>query len=357
MNYLSVAHLMTLRLAIFGTLLLTYQLISAQLGGNAVNTILEIPTSARVASLGGNQIAVMDNDLNLGVYNPALLNPLMDQQVALSYLDWFSDINMGFASYSMHLDSLRTTFAATVLFADYGSFVRTDATGTELGSFRAGDYSFGISAGHQIDSLFSLGAGLKYIYSAYDTYSASGLALDVGGIYTHPNKLLTVAAMIRNIGYQVDGFTDEREDLPLNVQIGTTYKFKYAPFRLGLILDNLQKWDLTFDDPNASVQIDPTTGEVIEEEFTTFDIALRHVIINNEILLSDNFMLRVGYNFRRRAELAFDTKPGAVGLTYGIGLRLSKFHISYGRASYHLAGASNTFTIALRFQDFNPSSN
>jgi hypothetical protein len=348
---------MTLRLALLFILLVQVGMTHAQLGGSAVNTILEIPSSARVSSLGGNQIAVMDNDLNLGVYNPALLNPLMSNQVAFSYLDWFSDINMGFASYSKHFDSLKTTFAATVLFADYGSFIRTDPTGTELGSFRAGDYSLGISAGHQIDTLFSVGAGLKYIYSSYDTYTSSGVALDLGGIYTHPNKLFTVAAMIRNIGYQVDGFTDEREDLPLNIQLGTTYKFKYAPFRLGLILDNLQKWDLTFEDPNDAVQIDPTTGEVIQEEFTTLDKALRHVIINNEIILSDNFNIRVGYNFRRRAELAFDTKPGGVGLTYGVGLRLSKFHISYGRASYHLAGASNTFTIALRFQEFNRSSN
>lgn len=329
----------------------------AQLGGGAVNTVLEIPSSARVAALGGNQIAVLDNDLNLGVYNPALLNPLMSEQVALSYLNWFSDINMGFVSYAKHFDSLRTTFAATVLFADYGSFVRTDPTGTELGSFSAGDYTLGISAAQQIDSIFSIGVGVKYIFSSYDTYSASGIALDVGGIYTHPNGLFTVAAMLRNMGYQVDGFSEEREDLPFNVQFGTTYKFKYAPFRLGLIFENLQKWDLTFEDPNASVQIDPTTGEVIQEEFTTIDKALRHVIINNEIILSDNFNIRIGYNFRRRAELAFDTKPGAVGLTYGLGLRLSKFHLSYGRAQYHLAGTSNTFTVALRFQDFKRAGN
>ena len=344
-------------LALFSLCFLLVGDCEAQLGGSSVNTVFDVPSSARISALGGNQIAVMDNDLNLGVFNPALLNPSMADQVTLSYLDWFSDINMGLASYAKHFDSLKTTFAATVQFVDYGSFQRTDPTGLELGTFSAGDYVVSIGAAQQFDSIFSIGASIKYMYSAYDSYSASGVAVDIGGVYAHKNGLFTIAAMLRNVGFQVNGFTEEKEDLPFNVQLGTTYKLKHAPFRLGLILENLQKWDLTFEDPNASVQIDPTTGQIIREEFTTADKLLRHVIINNEVILSENFMLRVGYNFRRRAELAFDNKPGGVGLSYGIGLRLKKFHLSYGRASYHLAGASNTFTVALRFEDFKRTGN
>ena len=66
--------------------------IFCQIGGTAVNSVLDIPSSARVAALGGNQIAVYDDDLNLGIYNPALLNKGMANQLTLSYLDWFSDI-------------------------------------------------------------------------------------------------------------------------------------------------------------------------------------------------------------------------------------------------------------------------
>jgi hypothetical protein len=41
-----------------------------------------------------------------------------------------------------------------------------------------------------------------------------------------------------------------------------------------------------------------------------------------------------------------------VGLSFGVGLRVSKFHISYGFSQLHLAGISNTITLALRFADF-----
>lgn len=325
---------------------------SAQLGGSAVNSVLDVPSSARVAALGGNQIAVYDNDLNLGIYNPALLNKSMADQVSLSYLDWFSDISLGNVAYARHYDSINTTFSASVFYADFGTFNRTDETGMSLGTFSVGEYAIALSAAQQIDSIFSLGATVKYIFSSYDSYSASGVALDAGGVYMHPNKLLTIAAMLRNIGYQIDSFSEEREKLPFNAQLGLTYKLKHAPFRLGLILENLQKWDLSYDDPNEPAQIDPNTGQAIISTPTVVDKALRHIVVNNEIILSNNFMLRVGYNFRRRAELAVDVKPGSVGLTYGLGIRLKKLHLSYGRGAYHIGGIPNNFTLALRFADF-----
>ena len=34
------------------------------------------------------------------------------------------------------------------------------------------------------------------------------------------------------------------------------------------------------------------------------------------------------------------------------GLRVSRIHLSYGFAQYHLAGISNTVTLAARFSDF-----
>ena len=134
--------------------------------------------------------------------------------------------------------------------------------------------------------------------------------------------------------------------------MGVTYKFKHAPFRLGLMLEQLQQWDLTYEDPNAAVQIDPTTGQPIEAKTTTARKALLHCVPSAEILLSRNFMLRVAYNLRRRDELVIADKPGAVGLSFGLGLKVSKLHLSYGFSQLHLAGISNTFTLAVRFADF-----
>lgn len=325
---------------------------TAQLGGQTSFRLLDIPSSARASALGGNYIAVQDNDLNLGIFNPGLLNKEMGRQVALSYLPYFEGINIGYASYGHHLDSSGITLSGTVQYMDYGSFMRTDEVGTEIGEFSAGEYVFQVGAARPIDSLFSIGANVKFITSALETYKSSAWAMDIGGVFAKKSLGLTVAGMLRNIGTQASTYTDEREDLPFQVMLGVTYKFKHAPFRLGLMMEQLQQWDLTYEDPNADVVIDPTTGEVVEDKVTTLDKAVLHLVPSTEILLSRNFMLRVAYNTRRRKELVIPDKPAITGLSFGVGLKVSMFHISYGYSQLHLAGISNTISLALRFADF-----
>ncbi|MCB0795921.1 MAG: type IX secretion system protein PorQ [Flavobacteriales bacterium] len=325
---------------------------SAQLGGGASFRVLDIPSSARISALGGTQIAVFDDDLNLGIFNPGLLNASMGKQVALSYLPYFDGINVGFGSYAHHFDSINTTFSGTVQFIDYGTFQRTEADGSELGTFRAGEYVFQVGGSHALDSLFTVGANLKFITSQLEAYNSTAWAADVGAVFHKRTLGLTVAALLRNIGYQSSPVTDQREKLPFEVQLGVTYKFKHAPFRLGMMFRNLQRWDLTYDDPVRQVQIDPTTGEPIEEKVTFGQKALLHLQPNLEVVFGRYFMLRLGYDFKRRRELKVDGKPGITGLSFGLGLRVSKFHLSYGFAQYHTAGISNTITLATRFSDF-----
>jgi hypothetical protein len=334
------------------TLVLIAPLVFAQLGGTASFRILDIPNSARQSALGGNYIAVFDNDINLGIFNPALLNQSMGRQVALSYLPYFDGINIGYAGYAHHFDSLGATFAGSVQYVDYGTFTRTDESGNELGQFKAGEYVFQVGGGIPVDSLFSIGANVKFITSNLDTWNSTAVAVDLGGVFHKESKGITVAALVRNLGYQTSTFTSEREKLPLQIQLGTTYKFKHAPFRLGLMFEQLQQWDLTYEDPNAIRQVDPTTGEVIEDKVTRFEKAMLHVVPSAEILLSQNFMLRLGYNYRRRQEMVLPEKPAITGLSFGVGLKVSKFHVSYGYSQINLAGISNTFTVAVRFADF-----
>lgn len=325
---------------------------SGQLGGQTAFRILDIPMSARSAALGGNYIAVMDNDLNLGVFNPGLLNEGMRSQVALSYLPYVAGINMGYVGYAHHSDSLGATFSGSVQYVNYGTFTRTDETGAELGEFRAGEYVIQVGAGMPLDSLFSVGANMKFITSNLDTWNSTAWAIDVGGVFHKPSKGITVSALLRNLGYQTSTFTDTREKLPFQVQLGTTYKFKHAPFRLGLMFEQLQQWDLSYDDPNAVTQVDPITGEVLVDEETGFERFMLHVVPSAEILLGEHFMFRVAYNYRRRQEMVLAAKPSLTGVSFGVGLRVSKLHVSYGYSQFNLAGISNTFSIAARFADF-----
>ena len=302
----------------------------AQLGGQAVFRVFDIPSSARIAALGGSPIAVVDNDLNLGLFNPALLNEEMKRQVALSYLPYLSKINIGYASYCHHFDSVGITTSASIQYVDYGTFTRTDETGREEGTFRAGEYVIQLGGSRAVDSLFRIGVNLKYITSQLDTYKASGIAADIGGVFQKKKLGLTVAATLRNIGVMTRTYVGEKEDLPFQVQVAASFRFKHAPFRLGLGVDNLQRWDITYTDPNQAAQVDPATGAVVFDKVTTAEKALWHIVPNAEVLFGKSFMLRFGYNYKRRQELNLAEKPGLTGMSLveqGLGLlaRMPRF--------------------------------
>lgn len=322
-----------------------------QLGGKAVFRILDIPSSARISSLGGSPVPVYDNDLNLGLFNPALLNASMAKQVSLSYLPYVDGINVGYAAYAHQLDSAKITLSGSVQYVDYGNFNRTDETGADQGTFRSGEYVVQVGAGRAIDSVFSMGVNLKFITSNIESYTATGWAADVGGVFVKKALGLTVGATLRNIGFVSSSYTGSKEKLPFQAQVAATYKFRHAPFRLGLSVDNLQQWDLTYIDPNQVSQIDPTTGKAIVKKVTTVDRALLHIVPNAEVVFGPNFMLRFGYDYRRRKEMAVAAKPGLTGISLGIGLKVSRAIVSYSYAQFSPAGASNTFTLALRFAD------
>ena len=325
----------------------------AQIGGSSTYQFLNLSSSARVASMGGKLVPVKDNDLNLVFVNPALLNPEMNQHLTFSGVKYFADIKYGYAGYAREVNELGT-FAVGMHYVDYGKFPETDVNGQILGDFKAAEYSLNLSWARPLyDSSFTIGATLKTIYSSLADYSSFGLAVDLGANYYFEKSLVNVSLVAKNIGRQITYYTDgNNEPLPFEIQLGASKKLAKAPFRFSLVAHHLQKPDMTYKDPAKANEVDPITGETTEEKITFGDKVLRHVIIGAELILSKNFHVRAGYNFQRRNEMGIDTKMSTVGLSWGFGFRVSKFHLSYGRAAYHLAGASNHFSLSANLGEF-----
>lgn len=334
------------RLTLLFTLILLHTIASAQLGGHTVFNAFNVPTSARVAAMGGNYFAVKDGDIHLAQINPSLLDSAVNEKLGLSYVDYFDGINMGYASYARNLKP-NLTAAATMQFSSYGKQTEYDPLGYEIGDFYAADYALILGAGYKYDSLWSLGANLKTIYSTLANYSSLAMAIDAAATYHNPKKKFTASLIMRNFGMQIKTYTaNTREKLPLEFQIGFTKQPAHAPFRFSVIYENMQRWDLTYINPNAVVIADPITGEPIGDNKWVFgDRMMRHLVFGTEFLLTENMHIRVGYNYRRRQELKIAERPGTAGLSFGLGIKVSRFHISYGRAIYHHAGPSNTFSV------------
>lgn len=325
-------------------------LIFAQKGGESTYSFLGLTNSARVAALGGEAVSLLDDDINLVFHNPALLTPEMENSLNLNYVDYFAGVNFGYASYAYYKEGIGT-FAAGMHYVNYGEFDRTDELGENQGTFRASEYALNlVYARSLIDSMLTVGVNMKPIYSALESYSSLGLAFDVGLTYNIPQTFTTIGLVAKNMGFQLTTYTGVKEQLPFEIQAGITQGLAHAPFRFSIIYQNLERWDLTYELANSDDSF------IDETEVGGFDIfgdkLMRHLVFGVELLLGENFHVDLGYNYKRRQEMKVTARPGTVGFSWGFGFRISKFHISYGRASYHLAGGTNHFSLTTNLSDF-----
>ena len=79
--------------------LLIGNVIFAQIGGQTTFALLGLNYNARSSGLAGNFITAKDQDINMGVANPSLLNAKMHQVISLSQAIHAGRINYGMLSY------------------------------------------------------------------------------------------------------------------------------------------------------------------------------------------------------------------------------------------------------------------
>lgn len=346
---------MNKRFTLFMASLLATVMLFAQGNGQTSYQILQSIASARIAALGGNSIAVKDGDINLGFVAPSLLDSTSGGQIALSYARFFGQANITQAGYAHYFKELGTV-SFLIKSLGYGTFDMTDEAGNNIGTFNAGEYVFQAGISRQLDPHFSIGANVKFILSELAEYKSTALAMDMSATYNLPEKFFTATFLMKNIGQPISTYRDEVDQtLPFEIQFGLSKKLSKAPLRFQIVGENLQTWDLT-PEVEKQTEIDPLTGEEIEVSSGGFGQNLaRHLVFNAEILITQNFNLRVGYNYNRRQQLKIEDRPGAAGITYGIGLRIAKIHLSYARAAYSSAGVSNNFSLTVKFDDFKKS--
>lgn len=329
---------------------------SAQIGGKSTYQFLNIISSAKTAALGGYSIAIPDADLEMAYFNPALLDTNLSNQIGFDYVNYFSDINYGFAGYAKDYGKLGT-FMASVKYIHYGEFIWADETSAILGDFTVSESAYTIGWSKAYKYGLRYGANLKAVYSNFFQYNSFGMLLDFGGVYHKPEKGFMAALVVKNIGRQFTTYTPGNyEPLPFEIQLGMSKRLKHAPFRFSMNMHNLEVLDYYYDSPN-NIETTSLFGVDPEENNDNGNIAesiFRHFTAGVELLLTDNFQLRAGYNHQRRSELKLreGAKSGAVGFNFGVGIKIKKFRIDYGRSIYSLAGSTNHLSISTNFSEY-----
>ena len=307
----------------------------AQVGGSRTFDFLNLNPSARITALGGVQVAtVADSALNethLFTSNPALNNALLHQQMSLTYKPYYADVYLGAVSYAYHWKRVGQV-GINLTYLDYGQLEGLDAAGLPTQDFSAQSYVLTLNYTHAMEP-FRLGGNLKVASSAIGGYQATGLLLDLGGIYQHPTLDLTVGVAIQHLGFWINDYGSSSNDrLPTDARIGVSFKPQHMPFRFHLTAYHLTNFDVYQGENEESVGIANKVA--------------RHLSLGGELTLSQHFYLTIGYNHLIKSTLQLQQISGGAGLSYGFMFRTRLIRVDFTRAVYHVTGAFNQISLS-----------
>ncbi|MFZ9847798.1 MAG: type IX secretion system protein PorQ [Flavobacteriales bacterium] len=339
-------------------LTLTLATVFSQVGGQATYQFLNLTTSPRGAATGGYFVPVMDQDESQVYANPSLLSKQMDNRLIVNYVNYISDINYGYTGFVKDFGKVGT-FTLGLNYLNYGKFTLADEGAQTFGNFTANETALNIGWGYRLREKITVGANAKFISSQLYQYKSFGGALDGAVTYFNPEKDFGLSLVIKNVGTQFTTYTpDNREKLPLDIQLGMAKKLAHAPFRFTVIAHNLQgkkMWFANMEDLKSKSSILNGDEEEIKEDTLAWgQEIMRRIALGLEFLPTQNFAIRVGYNYQRQQEMKLggQNKMGAVGFSFGAQIKIKKLTFQYTWASYHLAGSSHFISISAKTSDF-----
>jgi len=338
-----------MRLRLLTIFIFITPILKAQVGGSATYQFLNLGSSPRQVALGGKTITNFDYDPTQALFNPATINPAMDNQLSVNFNNYVSDISYGTASYAYLWDRRTQVFHTGVTYINYGTFAGYDALGQPTNSFSGGELA--VSVGHAKNIPYTdwyLGANLKFISSTLEQYNSTGIALDVGLLYRNEQEGFNFGLVARNFGAQLDPYDITAEKLPFELIAGISQDLENIPVRWHLTLEHLENWRLAFANPNRD-EID-LEGNATSENINFIDEIMRHMILGVELFPDKGFNLRLGYSFRRGEELRIVDQRSFAGLSAGFGIKLNKLRFSYAYSRFNSAAATSFFGLNMNLQ-------
>ena len=291
--------------------------------GSSVFHFLNLPASSRLSALGGENVSTADDDISMAFINPALLTAHTDKVLQLNYAYYLAGTMFGSVMYGHnHNDNY---FAAGVHYLDYGQMAYADENGNLLGTnFTAKDICVNLTYARQLGPMFRVGTSIKPIFSVYERYTSVALGADVGGHFQTEDSTFQMGLTLRNIGWQLKAFYEEdfgqhTEMLPLNLELGLSYRLAHAPIRISLTMHNMQRWNIA----------------PMETQVKWYDMLFRHTIWAVDIVpKSEKFYLTVSYDHRRQAEMSLADVRSLAGIAVGAGVKIHKFRVGFALSQY-----------------------
>ena len=279
--------------------------------GTRAMTFLKIGVGAEAIGMGESQVAATD-DLYASYWNPAGLAGLQKPQLALMHNEWFAGINHEFVGFALPLGNVGT-FGLSSSFLSFGELQGRDREGNETTIFRPYDLAVIFSYARSFGSAIAFGANAKFLREQIADETGSGIAFDLGGLYTFPDIPLSLGFNAQHLGPRVT-FIEEAFGLPVTFRFGAAYRLWNDA--LVLTIDIIRPSD---NDIAVAVGAGYTIGNILQ--------------------------LRTGYNY----QIGGNDLGAISGLRSGFGLTLRQFQLDYALVPFGVFGLTHRFSLVANF--------
>lgn len=303
-------------------MLLHFVAVWAQNDSQTGYNFLRLPVSAHAAALGGDNISVIDDDEALIFSNPALLSSVSDKSLNLNYMSYMEGAKTASASFNRTVKD-RASWAVSAQYLDYGRMKETDETGLQTGDFSAKDISLSGYFAYLLTDRLSGGIATKLITSYIADYNSVAVGVDLGLNYYDPDTEWSLSVTLKNLGGELKAYNENYNRMPFDIQAGVSKRFANTPLRVHVTIVDINH-------PHYKL--------------------VNHLVAGADALLSDNFWIGIGYNFRRANEMKItdsDNKSSShgAGLSLGAGLTLNRFKAAVSWGKYHVSSSGVVISV------------
>ncbi|EGN57006.1 penicillin-binding protein [Hallella multisaccharivorax DSM 17128] len=303
-------------------MLLHFVAVWAQNDSQTGYNFLRLPVSAHAAALGGDNISVIDDDEALIFSNPALLSSVSDKSLNLNYMSYMEGAKTASASFNRTVKD-RASWAVSAQYLDYGRMKETDETGLQTGDFSAKDISLSGYFAYLLTDRLSGGIATKLITSYIADYNSVAVGVDLGLNYYDPDTEWSLSVTLKDLGGELKAYNENYNRMPFDIQAGVSKRFANTPLRVHVTIVDINH-------PHYKL--------------------VNHLVAGADALLSDNFWIGIGYNFRRANEMKItdsDNKSNShgAGLSLGAGLTLNRFKAAVSWGKYHVSSSGVVISV------------
>ncbi len=324
-----------------------YSANSQRIAESATFKFLNIATSSRHNYLGKAAIATFDENIDIGLANPALIQFNTKGKLMASSALYFTSV-YGNVAYSHNNYKFDIPFIVGVNFISYGKQIRTDVDGNILGEFFPNELSIYLAASKTYKH-YTFGLNTKLAYGNYYSAQIAGIAADFSMLYRDLDRDLYATILLKNIGYQFIGMSTINASMPFDIQLALSKRLKHLPFRFTIMAQDFHSWSETNTDTDYGIW--PLNRYYSKNEMDIPTTILSHFVFGGEIYLGKVIKIGASYDVKKSIEGRFEQFRGLNGLALGCGVYTKKYDFGYSYSKITPISVSHQFTFSMNMNE------